>query len=100
MRGSMSSAEQPAADYPGCRRGGRAAGAASRRRSRTVTLLDAVDGRYRYAVEAGEGAAPVLSAAAFRAGFALYALAREQRTLETVFAEINSATAQEQRDAA
>ena len=66
----------------------------------TVTLLDAVDGRYRYAVEAGEGAAPVLSAAAFRAGFALYALAREQRTLETVFAEINSATAQEQRDAA
>jgi ABC-2 type transport system ATP-binding protein len=65
-----------------------------------VTLLDAADGRYRYAVEAGEAIAPALSAAAFRAGFGLHALAREQRTLETVFAEINSVAAQEQRDAA
>lgn len=65
-----------------------------------VVLLDAAEGRYRYAIEAGETAAPALSAAAFRAGFALYALGREQRTLETVFAEINSAAAQEQRDAA
>ena len=66
----------------------------------TVRLLDGAEGRYRYAVQADEAIAPALSAAAFRAGFALYGLSREQRTLETVFAEINAPATQEQRDAA
>ena len=44
----------------------------------------------RVAVQADEAIAPSLSAAAFRAGFSLYALSREQRTLETVFAEVNA----------
>ena len=66
-----------------------------------VKLLDAADGRYRYAVQAPEASAPSLSAAAFRAGFSLYALSREQRTLETVFAEVNAVVPQtEARDAA
>ena len=68
---------------------------------RSVQLLDADGGRYRYAVEADEALAPALSAAAFRAGFALYGLSREQRTLETVFAQVNAAVAEpETRDAA
>jgi ABC-2 type transport system ATP-binding protein len=66
-----------------------------------VKLLDAADGRYRYAVQADEAVAPALSAAAFRAGFALYGLSRERRTLETVFAQINTAVAEpEKGDAA
>lgn len=55
-----------------------------------VEALGGADGRHRYGVSAPEAAAPALSAAAFRAGFALHALSREQRTLETVFAEINT----------
>jgi ABC-2 type transport system ATP-binding protein len=65
-----------------------------------VTLLDAAPsggagaagsaGRYRYALQATEAAAPAVAAAALRAGFALYELTREQRTLETVFAEVNA----------
>lgn len=71
---------------------------------RGVELLDAAEGRFRYAVDAPETVAPALGAAAVRAGFALHALLREQRTLETVFAEINapaaSAPPAEARDAA
>lgn len=56
-----------------------------------VRVADSVAGRYRYAVQAPEAAAPAIAAAVHRAGFALYGLAREQRTLETVFAEVNAA---------
>ncbi len=73
----------------------------------SVKLLDAPGGLYRYALQAEESSAPVVSAAVLRAGMALHALSREQRTLETVFAEVNAATAapstagaQETRDAA
>jgi ABC-2 type transport system ATP-binding protein len=66
-----------------------------------VQLIEAGEGRYRYAVDAGEDAAPVIAAAAFRAGFALHALSREQRTLEAVFAQINApAPSPEARNAA
>jgi ABC-2 type transport system ATP-binding protein len=77
-----------------------------------VTLLDAAAGgagaagRYRYALQAAGDAAPAVAAAALRAGFALYELTREQRTLETVFAEVNAVApaaesrAVESRDAA
>ncbi len=57
----------------------------------SVTLLSAAQGRYRYGLEAAEALAPAVSAAVLRAGFALYALGREQRTLEMVFAEVNAA---------
>jgi ABC-2 type transport system ATP-binding protein len=75
---------------------------------RAVTVIDAAPGapagaagRYRYALQATETAAPAVAAAALRAGFALYELTREQRTLETVFAEVNAAApARESRDAA
>jgi ABC-2 type transport system ATP-binding protein len=46
-------------------------------------------GRFRYALDADEGAAPAVSAAVHRAGFALHALRPERRDLETLFAEIN-----------
>ena len=75
-----------------------------------VTVIDAAPGlprgRYRYALQAAEAAAPAVAAAALRAGFALYELTREQRTLETVFAEVNAVApaaqsrAGESRDAA
>ena len=74
-----------------------------------VTALEAADdgaGRYRYALQAGDAAAPAVAAAALRAGFGLYELTREQRTLETVFAEVNAVApaaqgrALESRDAA
>ena len=77
-----------------------------------VTHLDAAaggagaTGRYRYALQTTEAAAPAVAAAALRAGFALYELTREQRTLETVFAEVNAVAlaadgrAVESRDAA
>ena len=63
-------------------------------------------GRYRYALQATDAAAPAVAAAALRAGFALHELRREQRTLETVFAEVNAVApaadsrAGESRDAA
>jgi ABC-2 type transport system ATP-binding protein len=74
-----------------------------------VALVDAAAGgagRYRYALQAAGEAAPAVAAAALRAGFALYELTREQRTLETVFAEVNAlapasqSRAVESRDAA
>jgi ABC-2 type transport system ATP-binding protein len=80
---------------------------------RAVTVIDAAPsasgaagaagaaGRYRYALQATDSAAPAVAAATLRAGFALYELTREQRTLETVFAEVNAvAPAPESRDAA
>ncbi len=57
----------------------------------SAALLSAAQGRYRYALEAPEALAPAVSATVQRAGFALYGLGREQRTLETVFAEVNAA---------
>jgi len=74
-----------------------------------VTVVDAAPGgagRYRYALQAADAAAPAVAAAVLRAGFALYELTREQRTLETVFAEVNAVApaaqghAAESRDAA
>jgi ABC-2 type transport system ATP-binding protein len=58
-----------------------------------LSLLGASDGRYHYALEAPEAAAPRVSAAVQRAGFALYALVHEQPTLETVFARVNDPAA-------
>lgn len=60
---------------------------------RAVNALPAADGRYRYALDADEAATPAVSGAVYRAGFALYELRREHRTLETVFAEVNAADA-------
>jgi ABC-2 type transport system ATP-binding protein len=66
-----------------------------------INLVDSSGGRYRYAIEADEGLAPAIGAAVVNAGFSLYALTREARTLETVFAEVNAgAPATEVRDAA
>jgi gliding motility-associated transport system ATP-binding protein len=70
----------------------------------SARLLDTGGGRYRYALQAQEAVAPAVSVAIHRAGLALYSLSREQRTLETVFAEVNAApaapAAPESRDAA
>ena len=57
----------------------------------SVSLEQAVDGHYRYALEAGDDAAPVVGAAIQKAGFPLYALCPERRDLETVFAEVDAA---------
>jgi ABC-2 type transport system ATP-binding protein len=59
-----------------------------------LSLLGAGEGRYHYALEAPEAAAPRVSAAVQRAGFALYALVHEQPTLETVFARVNDPAAE------
>jgi ABC-2 type transport system ATP-binding protein len=53
-------------------------------------LLSAEAGRYHYALQAEEAAAPSVSRALLQAGFALYRLTREQRTLESLFAEVNA----------
>jgi len=68
----------------------------------SVKLTDSAYGRYTYALEADEARAPAVGAAVVGAGFALYGLAREQRTLEKVFAEVNAGAAAplEVRDAA
>ncbi len=47
---------------------------------------------HRFALVAGESAAPRVSAAVFAAGFGLHALAFERRDLETLFAEIHRDT--------
>ncbi len=67
-----------------------------------LSLEQAGEGRFRYAVVAPESAAPLISAAASRAGFKLYGLCPERHDLETVFAEVNEAAARagEVRDAA
>jgi gliding motility-associated transport system ATP-binding protein len=49
--------------------------------------------RFQYALQADEAVAPLVSRAVHEAGFALYGLLREQRTLEAVFAEVNAAGA-------
>jgi ABC-2 type transport system ATP-binding protein len=51
----------------------------------------AAAGCFRYALDAGDGAAPAVSAALHRAGFALHALSPERRDLEALFAEVNRA---------
>jgi ABC-2 type transport system ATP-binding protein len=56
----------------------------------SVKLLAAAPGRYQYALDAHEALAPAISAAVVHAGFGLHGLSREQRTLETVFAEVNA----------
>jgi ABC-2 type transport system ATP-binding protein len=58
-----------------------------------VKLLDAGSGRYQYALQANEAATPAVSRAIHEAGFSLYGLMREQRTLEAVFAEVNAVAA-------
>ncbi len=65
-----------------------------------VRLDGRADGRWRYALDAADDAAPAVSAAVHGAGFALHALSPERRDLETVFAEVNQATAEELRHAA
>jgi len=54
-----------------------------------LSLVSAAGGRFHYALEAPEAAAPRISAAVQRAGLALYALVHEQPTLEAVFARVN-----------
>ncbi len=66
---------------------------------RSVDCLDADAGRYRYALSM-EGAdpqelAPRVARAVSKAGWALYALQRESRDLETVFRDINQVEARE-----
>jgi len=57
---------------------------------RAVKLLrEGPAARYQYALQADEAATPLVSRAVHEAGFALYGLLREQRTLEAVFAEVN-----------
>jgi ABC-2 type transport system ATP-binding protein len=65
-----------------------------------LRLLGSEGGRYHYALEAAEALAPQLAAAVHGAGIALAALYPEQRTLETVFAEVNAAGTTGQRHAA
>jgi ABC-2 type transport system ATP-binding protein len=60
-----------------------------------LTLLGTRAGRYDYALQAPESAAPRVSAAVQAAGLALYALAHEQPTLEAVFAKVNDAATPE-----
>ncbi|HUX74806.1 MAG TPA: ABC transporter ATP-binding protein [Steroidobacteraceae bacterium] len=67
---------------------------------RSVDLLDARDGRYRYALAADVALAPAVGAAAYRAGFAVHELVRERRTLEALFADVNTAPPAEVRRAA
>ncbi len=67
---------------------------------RGLTCLDAADGRHRYALAADADRAPAVAAAVQAAGFALHELVRQQRTLEAVFAEVNTAPQTEVRDAA
>lgn len=52
-------------------------------------LEGGLGGRWRYALQDAADAAPAVSTAVQRAGFALYALTPEQRDLEAVFAEVN-----------
>ncbi|QID16929.1 ABC transporter ATP-binding protein [Nitrogeniibacter mangrovi] len=56
---------------------------------RGMRLDAALDGRWRYALDVPETAAPAVSAAVHAAGFGLHALTPERRDLETVFAEVN-----------
>ncbi len=65
-----------------------------------VQAAGAAGGCHRYLLDAGEDAAPAVSAAVHRAGFALHALGRERRDLETLFAEVNRAAPGELRHAA
>jgi ABC-2 type transport system ATP-binding protein len=68
---------------------------------RSVRLVEGSEGRYRYALEADESRTPAVGAAVVGAGFALYGLERERRTLEKLFAEVNAGElAAEVRDAA
>jgi len=46
--------------------------------------------RYQYALSAEESATPAVARAVHAAGFGLYGLLREQRTLEAVFADVNA----------
>src|ERR1700690_1286050 len=59
----------------------------------SLSLLATGAGRYHYALEAPEAAAPRVSAAVQRAGLALYALAHGQPTLDAVFARVNDPAA-------
>lgn len=54
-----------------------------------VSLEQAIDGRYQYALQAAEGTAPRVSAAVQQAGLSLYGLCPERRDLETVYAEVS-----------
>lgn len=65
-----------------------------------LRLIDSVDGLYRYALKADVAIAPAIATAVCNAGFSMYELVRQQRTLETVFAEVNSVARQEVRHAA
>lgn len=56
-----------------------------------VEPVGAAGACHRFALQAAESAAPLVSAAVFKAGFGLHALAFERRDLETLFAEIHRA---------
>jgi ABC-2 type transport system ATP-binding protein len=61
---------------------------------------ESVEGRWRYALTARDGAAPEVARLIHGAGFELYALYPERRDLETVFAEVSGSVPQEVRHAA
>jgi ABC-2 type transport system ATP-binding protein len=56
----------------------------------SVKLLSSSAGLFQYSLQADEAATPRVSRAVNAAGFSLYGLTREQRTLEAVFAEVNA----------
>lgn len=58
-----------------------------------ATLPAAGAPRHQYALAADEAATPAVARAVNAAGFALYGLLREQRTLEAVFADVNTGLA-------
>ncbi len=53
-------------------------------------LPSSAGNQYQYALAADEAATPEVARAVHAAGFALYGLLREQRTLEALFAEVNA----------
>ncbi|HEY7928594.1 MAG TPA: ABC transporter ATP-binding protein [Steroidobacteraceae bacterium] len=55
-----------------------------------ATLPGSSAARYQYALSAEEAATPEVARAVHAAGFALFGLLREQRTLEAVFADMNA----------
>jgi ABC-2 type transport system ATP-binding protein len=56
----------------------------------SVQFLGGEGSRYHYALQADEAVTPAVSRALNESGFALYRLTREQRTLESLFAEVNA----------
>jgi gliding motility-associated transport system ATP-binding protein len=79
----------PSAPAPGGATGATGATGAAAGTPAGVPAAAAGPTRYQYALQAEEASTPLVSRAVHEAGFALYGLLREHRTLEAVFAEVN-----------